>query len=140
MYFTTHEASADANADSRSILWKFATVPTGVGSVVSGVYETQTQIFSKKVFPREVRLYTNPLAADNAFEVDLIGSGGSVISGGSKRFVVGAGITAGVDMIQYNPSTAPTYALGVRITNASVVGTRNWTLTKAEIDWEPAGK
>ena len=141
MYFTTHETSADANADSRSILWKFATVPTGVGSVVSGVYETQTQIFSKKVFPKEVRLYTNPLAADNAFEVDLIGSGGSVISGGSKRFVVGTGATvAGTDMVQYNPSTSPTYALGIRITNASVVGTRNWTLTKAEIDWEPAGK
>ena len=140
MYFTTHEASADGNADSRSILWRFATVPLGIGSVVGGVYETQSQMFSKKVFPKEVRLYTNPLAVDNAFEIELIGSGGSVLSGGSMGFTVGTNITAGEDVVKYNPATAPTYALGVRITNASVTGTRNWTGTKLEIDWEPAGK
>ena len=140
MYFTTHEASADANADSRSILWRFFTVPTGVGSIVGGVYETQSQLFSKKVKVKEVRLYTNPLALDNAFSLDLIGSGGSVLSGGSQNFTVGTNVTAGEDLVKYNPQTAPTYALGVRITNSSVTGVRNWTGTKLEIDWEPAGR
>ena len=89
----------------------------------------------------EVRVYTNPLTTDNAFEVDLIGSGGSVLSGGSYRFVVGtSSVATGTDMVQYNPATAPTYALGVRVTNASVTGTRNWSASKIEIDVAPAGK
>src|SRR3990167_1716540 len=82
IYFTTKEASADANADSRSILWRFTTVPTGVGSIVAGTYETQTQLFSKKVKVSEVRVYTEPLIGGNDFIVDVIGSGGSVIAGG----------------------------------------------------------
>ena len=141
IYFTTHETSADANADSRSILWRFMTVPTGTGSIVAGTYETQTQLFSKKVQPKEVRLYTDPLVSGNDFVIDLIGSGGSVISGGSQRFIVGASsIAAGTDMVQYNPATAPTYAIGARITNSSTTGVVNWTATKLEIDYTPAGK
>ena len=141
IYFATHEASADANADSRSILWRFMTVPTGVGSIVAGVYETQTQIFSKKVTPKEVRLYTEPLIGGNDFIIDLIGSGGSVISGGSQRFIVGTGsVVAGTDMVHWNPAIAPTYAIGARITNSSVTGVANWTATKLEIDYTPGGK
>ena len=141
IYFTTKEASADANADTRSILWKFTTVPTGVGSIVAGTYETQTQLFSKKVQPKEVRFYTDPLVSGNDFVIDLIGSGGSVISGGSQRFIVGtSSIATGTDMVQYNPATAPTYAIGARITNSSVTGVVNWTATKLEIDYAPAGK
>lgn len=146
MYFTTHESSADANADSRSILWKFATTPTGAGSVVSGVYETQDQIFSKKIAVKEVRLYTAPLVVNNAFTIDLIGSGGSVMASGSKYFQVGSvvagtdNVVVGEDVVKWNPSIAPTYALGVRITNASVIGTKNWKGTKLEIDFSEGGK
>ena len=141
IYFTTHEASADANADSRSILWRFITVPTGVGSIVAGTYETQTQLFSKKVAIKEVRLYTEPLIGGNDFIVDLIGSGGSVIAGGSQRFGVGtSSMAVGTDMVQFNPVMAPTYAIGARITNSSVTGVANWTATKLEIDYAPSGK
>lgn len=140
MYFTTHETSADANADSRSILWRFFTVPTGTSSVVSGVYETQTQLFPKRVNVKEVRLYTDPLIGGNAFTIDLIGSGGSVLSGGSQNFTVGTNVTALDDLVRYNPAHEPTYALGVRITNASVTGVANWTATKLEMDVVPAGK
>jgi len=37
-------------------------------------------------------------------------------------------------------SPHPTYAVGVRITNSSVTGVANWTATKCEIDYGPAGK
>lgn len=121
IYFTTVENNADIDVTGRvGILWRHRVVSTGVGSVVAGVYETQTQLFSKKIFVKEVRLYTEPLVANNAFEVDLIGSGGSVLSGSSRGFTVGTNVTAGNDLINFNPATAPTYAVGIRITNASV--------------------
>ena len=141
IYFTTKEASANANADSRSILWRFTTVPTGVGSIVAGTYETQTQLFSKKVKISEVSVYTEPLIGGNDFIVDVIGSGGSVMAGGSQRFQVATGsVVTGTDMVHFNPAMAPTYACGVRITNSSVTGVANWTGTKIEIDYEPAGR
>src|SRR3990167_3396334 len=141
IYFTTKEASAESNADTRSILWRFTTVPTGVGSIVAGTYETQTQLFSKKVKVSEVRVYTEPLIGGNDFIVDVIGSGGSVMSGGSQRFVVGtSSIATGTDMVHFNPAMAPTYACGVRITNSSVTGVANWTGTKIEIDYSDAGR
>ena len=122
-------------------LYRFYTSPTGTSSIVAGVYETQTQLFSKKVAPKEVRLYTEPLVSGNDFVVDLIGSGGSVISGGSQRFIVGtSSIATGTDMVHFNPAIAPTYAIGARITNSSITGVVNWTGTKLEIDYEPSGK
>ena len=86
-------------------------------------------------------MYTEPLIGGNDFIIDLIGSGGSVISGGSQRFVVGTGsVASGTDMVLFNPAIAPTYALGARITNSSTTGVVNWTATKLEIDYSPAGR
>ena len=114
---------------------------TGTRSVLAGTYETQTQLFSKKVKIGEVRLYTEPLVGGNDFTIDLIGSGGSVIAGGSQRFQVATGsVATGTDMIQFNPAMAPTYAVGVRITNSSITGIANWTGRKLELDWEPSGR
>src|SRR3990167_6826290 len=142
IYFTTVENNDDTSATGRiGRLWRHRIVNTGVGSIVAGVYETQTQLFSKKSKINEVRLYTEPLVSGNDFIVDLIGSGGSVMSGGSQRFIVGtSSIATGTDMVHFNPAMAPTYALGVRITNSSVTGVVNWTVRKLEIDYEPAGK
>ena len=140
LYYSNTEISDNSVNNRQNRLWRFNIMNSGISSVVAGIYETQTQLFSKKVSPKEVRVYTNPLATDNAFEVDLIGSGGSVLSGGSRGFTVGTNVTAGEDFIRYNPATAPTYALGVRITNASVTGVRNWQASKIEIDYEQAGK
>lgn len=121
-------------------LWKFSLAPTGTGSVLAGVYETQTALFSKKVAIKAVRLYTEPLVANNSFTIDLIGSGGSVMGSGSKIFTVGTNVTAGEDVVSWNPPTAPTAALGIRITNSSVLGTKNWTGLKLEVDIDDAGK
>lgn len=139
-YLTTMSANTSDVDDALSHLWRFNTAPVGLGSVVAGVYETQTQLFSRKVVIKEIRLYTEPLVSNNSFTIDLIGSGGSVMSNGSQIFTVGTNVTAGEDMVAFNPSTAPTYALGVRITNSSVLGTKNWTGTKMEIDLAEGGK
>lgn len=136
IYFSTLETSAAPTTAYK--LYKFTTVPTGLGSALAGVYETQTQLFSKKIKVSEVRLYTEPLVANNSFTVALIGSNGGVISGSSKTFTVGTSPTvSGDDRVQYTPEINPTYAVGLRVTNA---GTANWTLTKAEIDYTSGGK
>ena len=142
IYFTTVENNTDTSSSGRiGRLWRHRMVPTGVGSIVAGVYETQTQLFSKKVKVGEVRVYTEPLIGGNDFTVDLIGSGGSVMSGGSQRFQVATGsVATGTDMVQFGPVMAPTYALGVRITNNSVTGVANWTALKVEVDTTAAGK
>ena len=142
LYYSTRELPLGGSTENNTqLLWRFNTVPTGTNSIVAGVYETQTQLFSKKTKISEIRVYTEPLVGGNDFVVDLIGSGGSVMAGGSQRFQVATGsVVTGTDMIHFNPAMAPTYALGVRITNASVTGVANWTASKIEIDYEPAGK
>ena len=144
IYFSTQERDIGGNVAQK--LWRFFIAPrltgrSGTQSILAGVYETQTQLFSKKTAIKEVRLYTEPLIGGNDFIVDLIGSGGSVMAGGSQRFQVATGsVATGTDMVQFNPAMAPTYALGLRITNSSVTGVANWTALKAEVDLEPAGK
>ena len=142
IYFTTVENNADTSSTGRiGRLWRHRIINTGVGSIVAGVYETQAQMFSKKVNIKEVRLYTEPLVGGNDFTIDLIGSGGSVLAGASNRFIVGTGsVVAGTDMVHFNPATAPTYAVGVKITNSSVTGVVNWTGKKIELDYTESGK
>lgn len=135
LYFSTLETSSAPTTDYK--LYQFTTVPTGLGNSIGGVYETQSQLFSKKIVPKEVRFYVDPLVANNSFQIDLIGAGGVVLSGSTKIFTVGTNATAGQDYIWYSPDTAPTYTLGLRITN---LGTKNWVMSKAEIDFDSAGK
>lgn len=142
VYFSTVESNAQAPAQLIGKLYKFSLNPIGARSVLAGVYETQNQLFSKKIAVKEVRLYTDPLSPSVDFNIDLIGSGGSIMSGGSHNFTtIGASsVATGTDVLKYNPACAPTYSLGVRISNASVTGTNNWTATKLELDIVPAGK
>lgn len=133
-YFSTLET--DNTPTTKYKLYKFTTVPTGLGTAIAGVYETQTQLLSKKVKLGQVRIYGEPWVTNNAFTVELVGSSGGVISGSSKTFTVGSNITAGDDYAWYNPATAPTYAIGLRITNA---GSVNMEIMKVEIDYTPAG-
>ena len=118
-------------------LLSFLFLSVAVPVMAKSSNETQNQLFSKKIVPKEVRLYTEPLVTNNSFQVDLIGSDNGVITGSSKIFTVGTNVTAGQDYVWYSPATAPTYVVGLRVTN---LGSVNWTLTKAEIDWTLAGK
>lgn len=135
LYFSTLETSAAPTTAYK--FYKFTTVPTGLGTAIGGVYETQNQLFPEKVKLNEVRLYTEPLVANNSFSIDIIGSNGSPISGASKTFTVGTNVTAGQDYVWYTPQSTSTYAIGVRITN---LGTKNWVATKCEVDHSGGGK
>lgn len=136
IYYSTTEV--DAAGSPSFILWKFTTVPTGSGNAIGGVYETQQQYFPRKFKPTQIRFYLEPLVASNSFKIDIIGSNGGVMNGGTQTFTVGSNdIVAGQDYVWYTPATAPTYSLGIRITN---LGTKNWTGVKLEIDLEEAGQ
>ena len=135
LYFSTLET--DSAPTTAYKFYKFTTVPTGSGTPILGLYETQNQVFFKKVKVGEIRLYVEPLVAGNSFTVELIGSDYGVISGSSKTFTVGTNATAGQDYLWYNPQVAPTYSLGLRVTNA---GSTNMLFSKVEIDYEAGGK
>lgn len=134
VYFSTLEVSSGPTTTYN--LYKFTTAPTGIGSSIAGVYETQTQLLSKKVKPTQIRIYGEPWVANNAFTVALIGSDGGVISGTSKTFTAGTDLTVGDDFAWFDCDCEPTYAIGLRITN---VGSVNHVITKVEISTTPAG-
>lgn len=137
LYFSTSEWTGSSGV--QGLLYRFRTVPdTLQGSVLLGVWESQNQVFSKKVKPTEIRLYTKPLVANNQFTVELIGSSGSSVLGGSKTFTVNSSpVQAGADYIWWQPQVAPGHSWGTRITN---LGSKNWTGIKLEIDLAEAGK
>lgn len=110
------------------------------GDILNGaIYQTQAQLFTKKVLPVAVRIYSEPWVANNSFQIDLIGSAGGItgMSGGVKTFTAGTDMAIGSDYIWWKPQTAPTYVLGLLITN---LGTTNFTISKIEIDYVPAGQ
>ena len=134
LYFSTLETSSAPTTAYN--LYKFTTVPTGLGNVIAGVYETQNQLFSRKMRVGQVRVYFDPCVANNQFTIMLIGSDSSQLSNSNYTFSVGTNLTAGQDYAWYNPEIPPTYTLGVRITNS---GSVNMVITKIEIDVFPAG-
>lgn len=139
IYFSTLETSSGPTTKYRFYKWSpnaNLDVPT-TKALPDGIYQTQTQMFSKKISISEVRIYGEPWVADNSFQIDLIGSDGLPITGGSYTFTAGSTLTVGDDYAWYSPDMKPTYAIGVAITNK---GTANHTINKIEIDWGQAGK
>lgn len=123
-------------------LFRFLITPTGSGTPQMGVYETQTQLFSKKVKVNQIRVYTEPTATGNGFQVDLIGNDGSAMSNGTFTYGFAAGsdntaMQGALERINFNPAVKSTYGIGLRITNT---GTTNMTIKKIEVDWEYEGK
>lgn len=139
VYFSTLETSSGPTTSYNFYKWFPFTSPEipSVGTPIEGVYQTQTQLFSKKIKVSEVRIYGEPWVADNSFQIDLIGSAGTPITGSSKVFTAGTNLTISDDFCWYTPQMAPTYAIGFRVTN---LGTVNHTIMKAEIDYSQGGK
>lgn len=135
IYFSTLETSAAPTKKYK--LYKFNPVPTGFGTPQLGVYETQTQMFPRKIRVSEVRVYTSPIVSGNGVKIDLIGADGNVIANTSKTFTAGSNATIGDDRCWYNPQMAPAQAIGVRITNT---GTVNMSIYKVELDYLEAGE
>lgn len=143
-YFSLFEVSAGSSsvASNNTHLYKFLVTSTGTGTPQLGVYETQTQLFSKKVSIKQLRVYTEPTVANQGFQIDLIGSDGNVLTNGTLNYTFAAGsdptkMQGSLDRVDFNPAMSGTYALGVRITNT---GTVNMTIKKVEIDPVPGGK
>lgn len=142
IYFSTVESNATT---TKYKFYKFITFPTGTGDALNGVYETQNStsfhlfrsVVSKKFKPTLIRLYAEPMTTNVQFRVDIIGSDGNPMSGGSKTVTIGSGDWVnGQDSIWYTPQTEPTYSMGIRITNLGIV---NWTLVKMEVEYEDFG-
>lgn len=140
LYFSTLETSAAPTTKYR--LYKFTTVPTGLGTAIQGVYETQNEtsfrlfrsILKSKLTCKEIRIYTQSLVTNNSFQIDLINVDGTVISGTTKVFTVGSSpVSVGDTVVKFTPQMGPVPSVGVRITN---LGTKNWVCTKIELDMD----
>lgn len=143
VYFSTLETSA-STTKYKLYKWSLNTSPSfNSGTPLNGaIYQTQTQLFSKKITVKQVRVYGEPWAANASFSIDLIGSGGTAMTNGSKTFTaqntdVNAPMYIGSDYAWWDPVVAPTYALGLLITN---LGTANHTINKIEIDYTVGGR
>lgn len=137
-YFSTLESSAAPTTAYK--FWRWHSSPIGLGSAMTdftAVYQTQNEVFEKKVKIGEVRIYGEPWVANNSFVVELIGSDGQVIAGSTKTFTAGSNLTIGANYCWYTPQIQPVYSIGIRITNE---GTANNTIVKAEIDYVSGGK
>lgn len=139
-YFSTYETSAGTQTSYK--FFRFFASPSGTGTPQLGVYETQTQLFSKKIDVKQIRVYTEPTAANNGFQIDLIGGDGGILTNGTFNYTFVAGsdttlVQGALERINFNPKAAATYSLGLRITNT---GTANMTIKKIEVDWDYSGK
>lgn len=138
-YFSTIEVS---NTITTNRLNRFLVTNTGTGTPQLGVYETQTQLFSKRIGVSQVRVYTEPTVAGNAFQLDIVGADGSIVPNGTYTYRFGditdpqSGATS-IERINFNIDAKTQYSLGIRITN---LGTTNMTIKKIEIDVMNEGK
>lgn len=128
-------------------LYVLTVPPAGNGTSQVGVYETQTQLFSKRIAIKQIRVYTEPTATGNEFRLFCIGSDGNVISDGNNggngfdyTYVAGTDATqlqGSLERINFNPVSMTTFALGLRIVN---FGSVNMTIKKIEVDYDFSGK
>lgn len=146
IYFSTLETS-DSTTAYRLYKWSFnPTRDVDIPGTPTGIWKSQTQLFSKKITVSEIRIYADKWVDGNSFGIDLIGNDQTVIANGSKEFVASTNsggiaedgqLIIGDDFAWYSPDIAPTYALGVQI---YPLGDTNFTIHKIEIDVEEAGK
>ncbi len=126
----------------QNYLLSFLITPSGTGTPQLGVYETQTQLFSKRIGIAQIRVYTEGTVAGNGFQIDLIGADGGVIPNGTFNYLFGdtkdpQSGSSSLERINFNPDTKTQFSLGIRITNT---GTTNMCIKKIEIDLEETGK
>lgn len=142
-YYSVREITNNGIQNSSLLsLKRFHVPPRGGDSVANGVYETQTQFFSKRIGISQIRVYTEPTIAGNAFQLDMIGSDGNIINNGTFTYSFGNPIdsstgSSSLERINFNPDAKTLYSLGIRITNT---GTTNMTIKKIEIDYTEEGK
>lgn len=143
-YLSTYERTSTGSNNYRYL--KFFITPTGTGNPQGGFYQTQTQLFSKRITVKQIRVYTEPTVINNGFNLYLIGSDGNYVSNvpetGSLQYFYTAGtditqLQGSLERIDFNPSVKDLYSLGIQIQNT---GSSNMTIHKIEVDYVEAGK
>lgn len=140
-YITTQELNSSGTS-AATHFYSFALNPAQSGLPVLGVYETQTQLFSKRISVSQIRVYCDPTATGNSFKLDIIGSNGNPVPNGTYTYTYGditdpqSGSQA-VERVNFNSDCKTQYSLGVRITN---LGTTNMVIRKVELDIDQEGK
>ncbi len=82
--FTDYSGSGGSTTPN---LWLFYAAPPDINNnPVLGVYETQNQLFSKRISLIEIRVYTEPTITGNGFQLDIIGGDGKVVSNGTFNY------------------------------------------------------
>lgn len=140
-YFSVYEYNTDAGTSTYHF-YRFVLPPAADTQPLLGVYETQTELFSKRIHVEQIRVYTEGTAANNGFRIDMIGADGEVLENGTftYSFVAGSDETqlqGSMERINFNPTANVGFALGLRITNT---GTSNMTISKIEVDWDTEGR
>lgn len=123
-------------------LFRFLITPSGTGTPQLGVYETQNQLFSKRISVGQIRVYCEPTVAGNGFQLDMIGGDGAIIDNGTFTYTFGSVTDPNtssnvMERINFNPGNKTLFSLGIRVTNT---GTTNMTIKKIEIDYTQEGK
>lgn len=109
-------------------------------ALAGATYETQTQMFSKKVVVKQIRVYCESTIADNGFDIDVIGSDGISLFSDGYSYVTGSDINllqGSLNRINFNPTMAPDYGVGIRVTNTDA---ENMIINKIEVDIQESGK
>lgn len=138
-YFSTTEVN---NSTTNLKFYRFLVTPSGTGTSQLGVYETQNQLFSKRIGIAQIRVYTEPTVANNGFQVDIIGGDGNVVDNGTFNYSFGSVVdpntsSNSTERINFNPNCKTLFSFGLRITNT---GTSNMTIKKIEVDYDEQGK
>jgi hypothetical protein len=134
VYFSTLETSSAPTTKYR--FYKWSPNSNGLGTASSyNYYQTQAQLFSKKITIKGIRVYGEPWVANNSFSIDLLGSGDNILH--TETMTTGSNLTVGNDYYWYNPAVKPTYKLSLGIMN---IGTANNTIEKIEVDYTLGGQ
>lgn len=142
-YFSTLDASNNAiQSGSVVTLNRFSVPPTGIGNASAGAYETQNQLFSKRIALSQIRVYCEPTVAGNTFQVEVIGGDGIAVDNGTFTYHYGdikdpATDSLSVERINFNPDVKNLFSCGLRISN---FGLKNMVIRKIEIDYAEEGK
>jgi hypothetical protein len=143
-HYMSYLGVANNATQSGSVLgvYRFNVPPSGSGTAFQGIFETQNQLFSKRIGISQIRVYCEPTTTNNAFQLDMIGGDGNVVTNGTFTYTYAAGsdvtsMQGPMERINFNPGTQTLYSLGVRITNT---GSANMTIKKIEIDYMEEGK
>lgn len=141
-YISMYEINSGHSGTDVFSFRRFLMTPAGTGTPQLGVYETQNQLFAKRISTAEIRLYVEPAVAGNGFQMDVIGSDGNLVPNGTFTYSYSAGtditlLQGAIERINFNTNMKNLYSFAIRITNT---GTTNMVINKIEVDWQYSGK